>query len=149
MNVKFGSNVKNQVSDSKNKVVSKIFKIQQSKTPLQIFFSEQFGNKFCARHIYSVPDLFSHKQIQIFEYWTPNNRYWNMNMYYSCLNILVYSNFACINIIDGRSIFWTLKIVDCRLEASFNCRFRHILGIDCRFEHFYEASQRKMCRCRF
>ena len=32
-----------------------------------------------------------------------------------------------------------LKLVDCRLDACLNCRFGHILGVDCRFEHFSQT----------
>ena len=48
------------------------------------------------------------------------------------------------NIVDCRSIFWTLRNLDGRRETSFDCRFGQVLGLDCRFVHFFKASHSKI-----
>ena len=45
------------------------------------------------------------------------------------------------NIVDCRSIFWTLRNLDGR---RVDCRFGQVLGVDCRFVHFLKASRSKI-----
>ena len=55
----------------------------------------------------------------------------------SLLELLIAAN----NIVDLDP-----KIVDGKLEASFDCRFGHSLGVDCRFCRYCRFCRVQMCK---